>query len=238
MSHLISLLDIPLRNVFLTLLYLPHAVRPEADVLFKMGNVLAQLDKWQVSFPLTSSVGALDVTAQLRSVVVAAHAGGKQCEYERTVFSRGLSLNSLTLFPPSERSTKQGSSKGKKEEETLTPKKGEGQASQGADHSPSPSSSGGSRGKGKPGSGFKAPRRVAEGAATGSALEAREARGRVRLSAEALEANAEKVAEQASKRARAANASNETGKGKKSGKSKGPSQEDELDLDDFPAADC
>ena len=39
---LLAHFDLPQRNVFHTMLYLPHSVRPAADVLLKMGQVLAQ----------------------------------------------------------------------------------------------------------------------------------------------------------------------------------------------------
>lgn len=232
--HLVSLLDIPQKNVFLTMLFLPHPVRPEADVISKMGQIMAQMERWQVSFPMDMSVSALDVGTQLRSVVVAAHAGVDQCEYERLVLSRGLTLNSLSVLPPSEH---KHAKKIKKDGDQPTPRKGDSQSSQGADQSPSQASAGmrGERGTGKR---FKAPRRVSEGSARGTALEEREGRGKVRLSAEALEAHAERSAEQQAKKARASNTGGTTGKGKKSSQAKGASKDLALDLEDFPHADC
>ena len=43
LTSLIAILDVPPKNVFLTMLYIPHAARPQADVLGKMGQALSQL---------------------------------------------------------------------------------------------------------------------------------------------------------------------------------------------------
>jgi hypothetical protein len=226
--HLINILDLPQKNVFLTLLYLPHAVRPHSDVLSKMGQVMSHLAKWQVSFVLEGDSSLLDVTAQLGSVVRAAHSGVEQTEYERQVLSRGMSLYSGNLLPPSHRKTAQPSTpdKIKETEQADTPKKGGSvgrQNSQGSGASPT----------GKTGKGFKPPRQTGESQASGSALAERGEKTKARLSAEALEANAEKHAEMEAKKARLSSTST-TAKGKRSGKGKGQASKGEVDLADFP----
>ena len=59
-------------------------------------------------------------------------------------------------------------------------------------------------------------------------------KSKARLSAEALEANAEKQAEQEAKRARQSNTTGTTGKGKKASKAKGQVSKGNVDLTDFP----
>jgi hypothetical protein len=226
--HLITILDMPQKNVFLTLLYLPHQVRPHPDVLAKMGQVMSHLAKWQVSFVLAGDTSLLDVTAQLGSVVRAAHSGVEQTEYERQVLSRGLSLNSGNLLQGSHRKSAQQATptKVKEDDQTETPKKG------GSVGRP-PSQGSGASPTGKSGKGFKPPRKTGDSQESGSALAERGEKTKARLSAEALEANAEKHAEMEAKKARLS-ATGATGKGKRSGKGKGTGAKADVDLSDFP----
>jgi hypothetical protein len=99
----------------------------------------------------------------------------------------------------------------------------------------SPGQGGGASPSGKAtGKGFKSPRRTGETVEGGSALAERGEKAKARLSAEALEANAEKQAEQEAKRARQSNTTGTTGKGKKASKAKGQVSKGNVDLTDFP----
>jgi hypothetical protein len=233
--QLITLLDVPPKNVLMNLLYMPHPVRPESDVLVKMGHVLSLFDRWQPSFVLRSSSSDLEVTAQLQGVVTASHSGVNQMEHERLVFSRGCSLNNITILPS------EGRSKSKKSPEA------KGEASQGnTGRSPEGSVSGSSdRGtsegspEARPGSkGFKAPRRMSDaGGASSTALQDRQHASKVRSAAQALEDEAERNADKAAKKARSSSTGTTSGKGKKSPKGKAPGENADIDLANFPDAD-
>ena len=234
LMHLVNLFDIPQKSVFTTLLYLPHSVRPSPDVLSKMGHVLAQMDRWQVSFVLPEETGALDVTAQLQSIVVTAHSQAAQAEYERTVLCRGMTLNSFNLLQPVKRegggpatpakATQEEGAQSSRREDNVVPD----------DQNITPTKDGSASAGGVRGKGFKPPRKVGEGHGKGTALGERQARGKTRLTAEALEANAEEQAERAAKKARQANTTGNVGKGKRGSKAKGASTGGGVDLSDFP----
>ena len=167
---LLAHFDLPQRNVFHTMLYLPHSVRPASDVLLKMGQVLAQIPKWQVSFINPADSTDLDLTAQLRSVVLAAHSGVEQTDYERSVLARGMTLNSYSLFPAPPKPAG-GSTPRKECAQELTPKKGEGAEAKEAEvRSPGGASVASPKGKGG-GKGFKPPRRASDAQSSTSALE-------------------------------------------------------------------
>lgn len=230
-SHLLTMFDVPEKGVFTTMLYLPHAVRPTCDILNKMGHVLAQCNRWQVSFTLPEDTPALEVTSQLQSIVVTAHSTASQCDYERSVLSRGMALCSYNLFQQTTKQTTGPSTPTKvtQEEEGAVSSRRQGNADP-DEQDKSPSKAGAGH---QAGNRFKAPRRTTGGQPTGTALGDRQGKTKSRLTAEMLEANAEELAERASKKARYVNTTGNAGRGKK-GKTKAGDKSGALDLSDFP----
>ena len=238
MAHLIYILDIPVKSVFLTMLYVPHPVRPEGDIIGKMGNILAQLSRWQVSFVLQTESSTLEVTSKLGTTVTAAHAGAEQCDYERMVISRGCTLNSLNIIPPMLRigadSVQGGQSQGQ-----LVARDDSGAASTaGSSSSPAEkATSGASSSSRTHNRAFSAPRRIQDSPSASSALEDRASITKARLAAEALEEEADRNAAQQAKKARTGNTAPGESKGTKKTKKKASSKEGQMSMDDIPDVD-
>ena len=233
LMSLIAIMDVPPKNVFLTMLYIPHATRPQPDVLNKMGQVLAHCDNWQCSFHLESESSDLDITATLKIIVQTAHSSKDQANFERQILLRGCCLNSTNILGMTKKHTIKAPV-GDDEQCADSAKAALGsQTPTGSDRSPS---EGDASVSGRSVTAFRPPRRISDAGSTATALEDRLTASRVRSAAEALEKEAESSASKASKKARTAGVYGAVARGKRQAKGR-PEDDGGLDLTDFPSGD-
>ena len=236
--HLMSILDIPPKNVLLTMLYLPHAERPVSDTLCKVGQFLALAPNWQASFAVSQcELSELEITATLRSHVQASHSAVEQANLERQTLQRGMCLNSMSLVSKKKPATSPESPHIDRFADTALAE----MAEKSGDEPPVPaegdvgSVKSGGTSKSKP---TDARKRGQQSSSSSSALDARQAAAKTRSHAEQLEKEAEETADKAAKKARLSSvgkSSRATAGRKKAGASDNVGN---IDLDDFPTGDA
>ena len=227
MAHLVSLFGTEAKQqlVFNTMLYIPHSTRPHSEVLSRVGQMMAQMPRWQCSFVCTEPAQPVEVAAQLRGIVQAASAGVDQTEHERMMLSRGCQLNSMTILAGRKRSSSAGAA------ESPGPERA---ASEETESSAQSGRSGKAERSGGKSRAFQAPRRLSSEGAGSSALGSRAAGLKARLEAERAEEDAERGLQEGIKKKR--KSMSESGTPRKKSKPAAPTVAP-LEMGDVPAAD-
>jgi hypothetical protein len=229
LKHLLSIIDIPDKGVFHSLLYVPCSTRTDKDVLSRMGQVMAQIENLQVSWVQRSDTSALETSSTFKSICTAAYAGIDQAKYETMVLAKGNALNTWSITPPA--TSLQKSPRKSGGEELTQMSEGNSQLFRTAEPVPNPSPAK-SAGKSTP---KRAPRSASSGDQSVSSLQERSESSRMRERAEAQEQAAVSSAKSSARKARSASEAEARGSGSGSAKKKAKkSAEGTLNLQDFP----
>ena len=227
--YLMSLFELPPKDVTTTLLYRPHKCRPEADIITRMGQFLGHCPNWQCSFVLHSQQSDLEISSKLKSNMQLAYTQLAQVTHEVAVLRGGNTLNSSTLFP--------------RQSKTASPPKVHDPSESNPDSAiaatksmPIPADQSVSSGPTlKP---FKPPRtRSSSSSSVQSAMSDRAAASKARADAEAMEKDAEATAERAAKKARTQSLKPTVKQSKGKHSAQGEAGTESLSLDDFPSND-